>query len=143
VLPPRIIYSDSSATISRARMTAQSIEPIAVVTDYAGLVTALRQRIIDLGTSLDAVDDVAGLQDGCVGKVLRGAKGLGRVSLGPLLGALALRLHVVPDDAALARLRHRLPQRGTRGPKLTNAARRRQARELAAALGRLHKGRQG
>jgi hypothetical protein len=33
-------------------MSVEAIEPLAIVTDYDGLVTALRQRIIDLGTSV-------------------------------------------------------------------------------------------
>jgi hypothetical protein len=77
------------------------------------------------------------------GKPLNGPKGLGRVSPGPLLGALALKLALMPDNDALGCTgpsEHRLPQRRARGPKLTDAARRRQARELAAAPMRLQKG---
>jgi hypothetical protein len=122
---------------------SDAIEPLAVVTDYDGLVTALRQRIVELGTSIEAVDGIIGLPTRYTGKLLNGARGIGRVSLGSLLGALALKLAVMPDNDALARLRHRLPQRGTRGPKLTTAARRRQARALAAALMRLQKGGRG
>jgi hypothetical protein len=39
----------------------------------------------------------------------------------PLLGALGLKLAVLPDDEALARIRHGLPPRGTKGPKLGDA----------------------
>jgi hypothetical protein len=120
----------------------EAIEPIAVVTEYAGLVTALRQRIVELGTHMEAVDEVAGLPLRYTSKLMsaNNQTSLGRVSLGPLLGALALKLAVVPDDDALASLRHRLRQRGPRGPKLTDAAHRRRARELAAALAKLRKG---
>jgi hypothetical protein len=84
-------------------MSMEAIEPIAVVTDYDGLVTALRQRVIDLDTSLAAVDDVAGLPAYYTAKPLRNnAKGLGRMSFGAVLGALALKLAVLPDDQALA-----------------------------------------
>jgi hypothetical protein len=66
-------------------------------------------------------------------------------SFGAVLGALALKLAVLPDDQALARIRHRLPRRGTGGERLEAVPRRRcrakQARELAAALMRLRKGR--
>jgi hypothetical protein len=71
-------------------------------------------------------------------------KGLGRVSLGPLLGALAPKLAVV-----LARIRHWLPAREAwgRGPPVLagpgvglRRARTRRARELATALTRLQKG---
>jgi hypothetical protein len=71
---------------------------------------------------------------------------LGPMSLGAMLGALALKLAVVPDHEALARIRHRLPPRDAsgRGPPLLagpgvgrRKARTRRARELAAALMRL------
>jgi hypothetical protein len=41
-----------------------AIEPIAVVTDYRDLVVALRQRIVELGTHITAVGEVAGLPSG-------------------------------------------------------------------------------
>jgi hypothetical protein len=126
-------------------MSVEAIEPIAVVTDYDGLVTALRQRVIDLGTHLPAVDRVAGLPDFYTSKVLGQKRLLGPMSFGALLGALALKLAVVPDNDALARIRHRLPARGTRGEAFQacanrSKARKRQARELAAALTRYQKG---
>ena len=96
-------------------------EPLAIVTDYLGLVTALRQRIVELGTGLDAVDEVAGLPNGYAGKLLRNKHSLGRLSMGPILGALGLKLAVLSDDEALAKIRHRLPARGTKGPKLGDA----------------------
>ena len=97
------------------------VEPLAVITDHCGLVTALRRRITELGTGLDSVDEVAGLPDGYTGKVLVGRHGLGRVSLGAILGALAVKIVLVSDEEALARVRRRLPPRGTRGPKLDRA----------------------
>jgi hypothetical protein len=71
------------------------------------------------------------------------------VSFGAILGALALKLAVMPDSDALAKVRHRLPTRDAcgRGPQLLagpgvglRRARTRRARELAAALTRLQKG---
>jgi hypothetical protein len=71
------------------------------------------------------------------------------MSFGAMLGALALKLAVMPDDDALARIGHRLPARDAhgRGPPLLvgpgvglRRARTRRARELAAALTRLQKG---
>jgi hypothetical protein len=38
-----------------------TVEPLAVVTDYSGLIAALRRRVVELGTSLEAIDGVAGL----------------------------------------------------------------------------------
>jgi hypothetical protein len=128
---------------------SDSLAPLAIVTDYAGLITALRQRAIALNTPLESIDHVAGLPARYTTKLLNGAKGIGGISLGPLLGALALKLAVMPDNDALARIRHRLPARDAfgRGPQLQagpgvgrRKARTRQARELAAALMRLQKG---
>ena len=99
----------------------QMAEPLAVITDHYGLVTALRRRITELGTGLDLVDEVAGLPDGYTGKVLVGRHGLGPISLGAILGALAVKIVLVSDEEALARVRRRLPPRGTRGPKLDRA----------------------
>jgi hypothetical protein len=123
-----------------------AIEPVAVVADYDALIVALRQRCIDLDTSMEAIDRVAGLPDRYVTKALGSNRGLGRTSLGPLLGALGLKLAVLPDNDALARVRHRLVPRGKPGGKRMQArpgadAPRRRARELAAALKRLQKGR--
>jgi hypothetical protein len=130
-------------------MSVEAIEPIAVVTDYDGLITALRQRAIALNTPLEAIDHVAGLPARYTTKLLGKTKVLGPMSLGAMLGALALKLAVMPDDDALAKLRHRLPPRDVcgRGPPLLagpgvgrRKARTRRARELAAALARLQKG---
>jgi hypothetical protein len=122
---------------------AEAIEPLAIVTDYRDLVFALRQRIVELGTHITAVGEVAGLPSGYTAKVLslgQARPALGRISMGPILETLGLKLALVADEDALAKVRHRLPQRGPWGPKLNDAARRRQARELAAALMRLQKG---
>jgi hypothetical protein len=43
---------------------------------------------------------------------------VGLLSLGPLLGALGLKLAVLPDDEALAKVRDRLPTRGNSGPRI-------------------------
>jgi hypothetical protein len=107
-------------------MTVHAIEPLAVVTDYRGLVTALRRRIVELGTGMESVDEVAGLPARYTSKLLStnvrpGKKNLGPLSLGPLLGALGVKLALVADEEALAKVIDRLPQRGTRGPKLDDA----------------------
>jgi hypothetical protein len=124
-------------------------EPLAVVVDYDGLLAALRQRAIELNTPLESIDHVAGLTARYTGKLLGKTRVLGPMSFGALLGALALKLAVMPDNDALARIRHRLPARDAsgRGPPLLvgsgvglRKARTRQARLLAAALMRLQKG---
>jgi hypothetical protein len=82
-----------------------------VVTDYADLLAALRQRKEELNASMATIDEVAGLPQGYVSKLLAQIKGISRTSLGPLLGALGLKLLVVEDPEALDRVRDRLTQR--------------------------------
>jgi hypothetical protein len=138
-----------SKTISRTPDDrARDIEPLATISTYDELITALRQRAIALNTPLEAIDDVAGLPTRYATKLLGKTSVLGPMSFGALLGALALKLAVMPDDDALARIRHRLPARDAygRGPQLLagpgvgrRKARTRRARELAAALTRLRR----
>jgi hypothetical protein len=104
-------------------MSVEAIEPLAIVTDYRGLVTALRRRIVELGTGMESVDAVAGLPARYTSKLLsrNNKTSLGQTSMGPILGALGLKLAVLPDDEALAKVIDRLPPRGTKGPKLGDA----------------------
>jgi hypothetical protein len=96
-------------------MSVEAIEPLAIVTDYLGLVTALRRRIVELGT---------GTSPACLPATpasFYNKTSLGQTSMGPILGALGLKLAVLPDDEALAKVIDRLPPRSTRGPKLGDA----------------------
>jgi hypothetical protein len=81
--------------------------------DYAQLVRAIRTWIAELGTAGETIDDVAGLPLRYTMKLLAPVpvKGIGRTSLGPLLGALGLKLVVAVDHEVLARIRHRLVAR--------------------------------
>jgi hypothetical protein len=90
---------------------------IAVVSDYAELVSCLRARAEALNISNETLDGVTGLTSGYAGKLLsrRFRRTLGRVSLGVLLAALGLRLVVEEDPAALDRVRDRLTQRKANG----------------------------
>jgi hypothetical protein len=108
-------------------------QPVAI-TDYESLITALRARASELNTPLQSIDDLAGLPDSYVAKILTGHKNIGRISFGPLLGAMALKLFLVPDDEALARNRHRLPPRKGPGPRLEDGDRKRQGRLTASAV---------
>jgi hypothetical protein len=105
---------------TRPRMTVHAIEPLATISTYDELITALRQRAIALNSPLEAIDDVAGLPTRYTTKLLGKTKMLGPMSFGAMLGALALKLAVMPDNDALARIRHRLPPRDAcgRGPPL-------------------------
>jgi hypothetical protein len=102
---------------------SDTLAPLAIVTDYLGLVTALRRRIVELGTGMESVDAVAGLPARYTSKLLsrNHRTSLGQTSMGPILGALGLKLAVLPDDEALAKVIDRLPPRGTKGPKLGDA----------------------
>lgn len=100
-----------------------STEPrqIAVVTDYDGLVAACRARADALNISRDTIDEVAGLPKGYASKALMAmpfdgksasggrlsARNLGRITLGPMLGALGVALVMVEDPEALARTARR------------------------------------
>ena len=91
----------------------ENLRPLAVVNDYAGLHCALRARLAELNVSHATVENVSGLQDGYVGKLLSPTmiKSLGRVSMGPLLQSLGLVLVVAEDRERIAQIRHRLIQR--------------------------------
>jgi len=88
------------------------MRPIAV-RDYQQLLDALRFRQNQLNISRETIDEVAGLPQRYTSKLLAPfpIKGVGRISLGPLLGALGLKLLVVEDIEALDRVRSRLAQR--------------------------------
>jgi hypothetical protein len=88
---------------------------LAEIHDYAGLVRALRARAEELDVSRETLDAVSGLQAGYSGKLLAQVKGVGRVSLGPLLGAMGCALVLVEDPEALAKVRPRLTPRLPQG----------------------------
>ena len=96
-------------SLENERMGGLPIE----VRDYAQLVRAIRTWIAELGTAGETIDDVAGLPLRYTMKLLAPVpvKGIGRTSLGPLLGALGLKLVVAVDHEVLARIRHRLVER--------------------------------
>jgi len=98
---------------------------LAVVSDYAGLVAVLRARADALNVSNLTLDDVTGLPSGYCGKVLglKRNRTLGRLSLGLVLQSLGLRLAVLEDPEALARVKPRLE------PRKHNGAHRRPASE--------------
>jgi len=86
---------------------------IAVVRDYDALMDALRARRDELKVTHAVIDDVSGVQPGYASKLLADPpiKGFGRVSLGPILGALGLQLIVVVDPEGFRRVRSRLDER--------------------------------
>jgi hypothetical protein len=89
--------------------------PLATIREYGQLVQALRERAEELNVSRETLDAVSGLQSGYSAKLLCQIKGVGRTSLGPLLGAMGVALVLVEDPEALAKVRPRLTQRLPQG----------------------------
>jgi hypothetical protein len=112
-----LIYGSTAQPFARPSMAAEAPEPIAVVSDYGGLIEALRRRVIELNTTLTALDHLSGLAEFHSSKIFGQKKKLGRMSFDALLGALAIKLIVVSDPDQLRKIRHRLPPRGPWGPK--------------------------
>jgi hypothetical protein len=81
--------------------------------DYNELITALRARAAALNLSGETIDAVSGLPQRYAAKLLGPSqiRRLGATSLGPFLGALAVRCLIVEDKAALAKLRSRTAPR--------------------------------
>lgn len=80
---------------------------------YAGLMDAMRLRMVELDTTYDGVDELAGLPLRYTSKLFAPVpiKGVGRHSLGPLLGALGIKLLVVVDTALMAKVTKQLSHR--------------------------------
>ncbi len=83
---------------------------LALIHNYHELQEALRERAEKLQVSRQALDDIAGLQGGYTAKLLQPVpvKPMGIMSLGALLGAMGVRLVLIEDQAALARVKSRL-----------------------------------
>lgn len=95
---------------------------IATIRDYRELIIALRKRADELGTTLDTIDEVAGLPVRYTAKLIGKfpTKHVGHTSLGPLLYTLGAMLVLVVDEEALAKVKPRLIRRKT-NPKPENA----------------------
>jgi hypothetical protein len=86
---------------------------LAIVTDYDGLITAIRARMRELGVTNETIDSITGLQSGYVGKLLAPSriKHLGSMSFGVMLQSLGLKLIVVEDAETSAKMRPQWAQR--------------------------------
>lgn len=86
---------------------------LAEATDYNGLIAAIRNRADELQVAGETIDEVAGLPARYSAKLLgpNQVRRIGAVSLGPLLGALALKLIIVEDEDALRQYGSRLKRR--------------------------------
>lgn len=103
----------------------------ALITDYPGLRAAIDQRRKELGLSMLALDELAGLQSGYSAKILCGIKNLGPISLECMLGALGMAIVLSPakhvefgSAAATSRLNLKLimAKRGAKGGRVTARA---------------------
>jgi hypothetical protein len=96
---------------------AEGEEPRVVgeFSDYDELISALRLRAAELNLSGETIDEISGLPSRYAAKLLgpQQIRRLGAVSLGPFLGALAVRCLIVEDRAALERLRRQARPRNS------------------------------
>jgi hypothetical protein len=91
---------------------------LAQVTDYDGMIAALRARMYELGVTNETVDAITGLQSGYVGKLLAPTriKNLGPTSFGLMLQSLGLKLIVVEDAENSEKMRPRWVKREKAAP---------------------------
>lgn len=84
--------------------------------DYHELIVCLRALADRRNASRLMLDAVSGMQEGYCSKLLciPPIRGLGRVSMGPLLRTLGARLLIVEDPEAIAELEKRLVPRRRR-----------------------------
>ena len=82
---------------------------LATFTDYIDFMRALRARANELQVSRDVLDEVSGLGVRYVSKLLgpRAVRRVGMKTLGPLLGALGVKLVLVEDPDAMRRFGRR------------------------------------
>jgi hypothetical protein len=86
---------------------------LAEATNYDSLIAAFRNRVAELQVAGETIDEVAGLPARYSAKLLgpTQVRKIGAISLGPLLGALALKLVIVEDENALRQYGPRLKRR--------------------------------
>jgi hypothetical protein len=82
---------------------------IAEIREYGEFTAGIRKWILQVGTNYACVNDLAGLQDGYLHKLIAESpiRNFGPLSLGPTLGALGLKLLLVIDAERLAKMRSR------------------------------------
>ena len=86
---------------------------LAIVNDWDGLLAALRSRVAELQLTHEVADAISGLQPGYCSKLLAptAIRNIGPISLGPLLGCLAVRLVIEEDLDAFRKIESRLTKR--------------------------------
>jgi hypothetical protein len=101
----------------------------AAASDYVGLRDAIRARVEQLNISRECLDEVAGLPAGYSGKLLsqgkaKDVKRFGPLSLDLLLKATGLKLVLVDDREALAKVQPLYTERAIKQARLENHWRR-------------------
>lgn len=97
--------------------------------DHDELLAALRRRKEQLELSVETLDHLAGLTARHSQKILgcNPGRGITRITLGPLLGSLGLKVLIVEDDEAIARIAPRWRKRNRNlvrnGPRKSRAKR--------------------
>jgi hypothetical protein len=86
---------------------------------YGELISAINTWILENGIAGEPLDELAGLPQKYSRKLLSPApaKGLGPKSMGPLLGALGLKIIVAVDQEQFDRIKHRWNKRSKYTPK--------------------------
>jgi hypothetical protein len=102
---------------------------------WAGLVEAFRLAVEARNTTYEATGDLAGLAPRYVNKLLAPVpiREMDRVSFGPLLGALGVKVLLVDDDEQLATIIHRIKPR-RHGPRRGYRKRRADTVDSSAAV---------
>ncbi|MGY3344689.1 MULTISPECIES: hypothetical protein [unclassified Bradyrhizobium] len=97
---------------------------------YSALREAIRARVEQLNITRQCVDDVAGLSKGHAGKLLSPCevKRFGMTTLGLTLQALGLKLLIVDDRQALAKVQPMFTERALRNVRLNNDSRKSKGR---------------
>ena len=86
---------------------------IAEFTDYAGLLTALRNRVTELSINGERFDEFAGLPRGYLSKLIgvNPVRRIAMTSMGPLFDALGIYCLIVENPQTTQRLKSRLKPR--------------------------------
>ena len=111
--PPSKQVTAAPAPMPVASVRKPVSGPLGEISDWDGLIVALRARQETLNISHEQLSALAGLPDRYSSKVLSttGRRRIGANSFGPLLGALGLKLIAVEDLAAIKRNRYRFVAR--------------------------------
>ena len=111
--PPKPKPEAAPAPLPRVRVQKPVRCPLGEIRCYGDLLIVLRARADELQISRELISELGGLPDRYASKLLSlsGSKRIGMQSLGPLLGALGLKLVAVEDPAAIKRNRHRFVAR--------------------------------